>query len=157
MKIALKDEFSSFRPPCEATKGAYQPRIEFRPAPDRTAEAKWIRQVMRARASRESFFGSQLFADPAWDMLLELYWSEIAQRRISVSKLSNASGSPLTTALRWISALQKNGFVARMNDPLDGRRVFVRLTDRGREAMSNYLASLPESIFPFAAPAPLAS
>lgn len=114
----------------------------------RIAEVNWLREVLCARRRRGEYFNARLFADPAWDMLLELYRAELAQSKISVSSLCFVSGAPLTTALRWIKALQNDGLVARSNDPLDGRRVFVRLTDDGLQAMRAYLASLPQLLQP---------
>jgi hypothetical protein len=43
-----------------------------------------IRTVIRARRLRTRFFADDLFADPAWDMLLDLLQAEIAQLRVPV-------------------------------------------------------------------------
>jgi len=48
---------------------------------------------MRAR-----YFRDELFADPAWDMLLDLLQAEIAQLRVPVSSLCIAASVPATTA-----------------------------------------------------------
>lgn len=48
-----------------------------------------------------------------------------------------------------LTALQRDGLIDQLGDPLDGRRVFVTLTDKGRRAMRDYLSSLPQSIYPF--------
>jgi DNA-binding MarR family transcriptional regulator len=102
-----------------------------------------VRQGLHARAQRGRFFSARLFSDPAWDMLLELYAASLAQRRLSVSRLSERARVPLTTALRWISALEKEGAIERQADPLDGRRVFIMLSEEGRSAMSAYFDELP--------------
>ena len=39
-----------------------------------------VRQIIRARRLRARYFDEELFADPAWDMLLDLLQAEIAQR-----------------------------------------------------------------------------
>jgi DNA-binding MarR family transcriptional regulator len=111
-------------------------------------KAKWCRQLLRARRERDKYFGTRLFADPAWDMLLELFAAELSQRRVSVGSLAHASGTPMTTSLRWIDALVKAGLAERRQDPLDGRRIFVSLTDKGLRAMDDYLASLPPTVNP---------
>ena len=112
-------------------------------------ECRWIRDLLRARARRGDFLNARLFADPAWDMLLALYGAELAQRRLSVSSVCASAGAPMTTALRWIQALEKEGLTSRRRDPLDGRRIFVDLTTKGRDAMKAYFASLPKSVYPF--------
>jgi DNA-binding MarR family transcriptional regulator len=89
-----------------------------------------------------------LFADPAWDMLLELYVAQLSQRRMTVSRLSEASGVPSTTALRWIETLVRHGLADRRNDPLDGRRVYISLSAEGCRAIQDYLDSLPACVNP---------
>lgn len=39
---------------------------------ERLIDAGRVRAIIRARRLRDQFFGSDLFADPAWDMLLDL-------------------------------------------------------------------------------------
>ena len=97
-----------------------------------------IRQALLARQQRGRFFSSELFADPAWDMLLELYSAHLGQRRLSVSSLCGGSGVPPTTALRWITTMEKSQLIVRRNDPMDGRRVFVELSQPGIDGMDAY-------------------
>jgi DNA-binding MarR family transcriptional regulator len=115
----------------------------------RLAEAKWLREVIRARSRRSVYFSSKLFSDPAWDLLLNLYLAELRQVRTAVTDLGNLAGVPPTTSLRWIDALMKEGLVIRQQDPYDARRWFVRLTTRGSEAMRSYCESLPMMVAPF--------
>ena len=56
-----------------------------------------MRSVIRARRLRSRFFPDDLFADPAWDMLLDLLQAEIAQLRVPVSSLCIAASVPATT------------------------------------------------------------
>jgi len=73
-------------------------------------------------------------------MLLELYLSEITDRPIAVSSLCASALVPATTALRWIWRLETGGWAERHTDPNDGRRIFISLTERGRESMERFLA-----------------
>lgn len=104
-----------------------------------------VRGIISARAARRRFFGDELFADPAWDILLELYTFRSSQQRTSVSKLCLTAGVPTTTALRWIEKLHSDGLVERQPDPLDGRRVWISLSERGYEAMTSYLEAIGEN------------
>lgn len=108
----------------------------------RAASVETVRSSIRDRSQRDRFFPSELFADPAWDMLLDLYLSEIIQRRVSVSSLCIASNVPDTTALRWIASLERDGLIERTSDPFDKRRYFMSLTGKGRQAMDAYFSSL---------------
>ena len=62
--------------------------------------ADTVRAVIRARRLRSRYFQEDMFADPAWDMLLDLLQAEIAQLRVPVSSLCIAASVPATTALR---------------------------------------------------------
>lgn len=107
---------------------------------------QFVRGVIATRARRREFFGPDLFADPAWDILLELYVLHCEQRRASISKLSIDAGIPATTALRWMEKLHKDGLIDRENDPFDGRRVWVELSAKGVEAMESFLRRIgPET------------
>lgn len=86
-----------------------------------------VRAIIRARRTREQFFGTDLFSDPAWDILLDLYAARLEKRRVAVSSLCIAAAVPSTTALRWIKSLTDVGLLARAADPQDGRRVYIEL------------------------------
>jgi DNA-binding MarR family transcriptional regulator len=104
--------------------------------------ADTVRSVIRARRLRSRFFEEDLFADPAWDMLLDLLQAEIAQLRVPVSSLCIAAAVPATTALRWLKTLTDKGLFVRRADPHDGRRVFVELSPEASLAMRRYFAEV---------------
>lgn len=101
-----------------------------------------VRSVIRARRLRSRFFPEELFADPAWDMLLDLLQAEIAQLRVPVSSLCIAAAVPATTALRWLKTMVQQGLFVRRADPHDGRRVFVELAPDSSRAMRFYFAEV---------------
>jgi DNA-binding MarR family transcriptional regulator len=101
-----------------------------------------IRSVIRARRLRARYFSEDLFADPAWDMLLDLLQAEIAQLRVPVSSLCIAAAVPATTALRWLKTMVGNGLFIRRADPHDGRRVFVELAPEASEALRRYFGEV---------------
>lgn len=111
------------------------------PSPSATVTEQDVRALLQARRSRAHFFDHDLFADPAWDMLLELYAAQLGQRRITVSSLCTAAAVPATTALRWIGVLEKRGLLARVKDAFDGRRVFISLAEKASDAMTAYFAT----------------
>jgi len=105
-------------------------------------DVETVRSVIRARRLRGRFFSEELFADPAWDMLLDLLQAEIAQLRVPVSSLCIAAAVPATTALRWIKTMTEQGLFVRRADPHDGRRVFVELAPAASDAMRRYFAEV---------------
>ncbi|PJG48544.1 MarR family transcriptional regulator [Sphingobium sp. LB126] len=104
-------------------------------------DAVQVRDLLRARRLRDDFLPADLFADPAWDMLLDLLAARLEHERVSVSSLCIASAVPPTTALRWIRTLTEQGFVHRQADPHDGRRVFITLTDHTAEALARWFTA----------------
>jgi DNA-binding NarL/FixJ family response regulator len=98
-----------------------------------------IRAIIRARRLREHYFPPDLFADPAWDMLLDLMAARLDGQRVAVSSLCIAAAVPATTALRWIKALTEQGLFVRVADPADGRRVYIELSDGAAGAVVAYL------------------
>jgi len=105
-------------------------------------DARTLRRIIRDRQARGQHFARSLFADPAWDMLLDLTAARVERRRVSISSLCLASGVPSTTALRWIRMLEDARLIEREVDVGDRRRSFVVLTDTAALAMARYLASI---------------
>ena len=57
---------------------------------------KAVAALMRMRRVRATYFDQELFADPAWDMMLELFHAELTHRRVPVSNLCSAAAVPAT-------------------------------------------------------------
>lgn len=105
-----------------------------------------VREVIRLRRLRSRFFDDELFADPAWDMMLDLLQAEIAQLRVPVSSLCIAAAVPATTALRWVKRMVSDGLFVRRPDVSDGRRVWVELSPPTSAALRNYFAEVGKAI-----------
>ena len=109
------------------------------PDPSQPSTPEALRQVIKRRRAREICFPSGLFADPAWDILLDLTVARIEGQDLSVTDVCVAAAVPQTTALRWIGTLEREGLIDRIPDPRDSRRVIVRLSSGGWARMENYL------------------
>lgn len=112
------------------------------PAGPAQPDARMVRQVIRNRQARARFFEGELFADPAWDILLDLTAARAEHTRVSVTSLCIASGVPPTTALRWIGQMTDAGLLRRGEDPSDRRRAFITLSDSAADAMARYFAQV---------------
>ncbi|MBD3729588.1 MAG: winged helix DNA-binding protein [Sphingomonadales bacterium] len=108
------------------------------PLPD----ARLVRQVIAQRQARARYFDAELFADPAWDILLDLTAARVERKRVSVTSLCIASGVPPTTALRWIAQMSEAGLLERVEDETDRRRAFIQLSDKAADAMARYFAEV---------------
>jgi hypothetical protein len=108
-------------------------------------ETRWsllalARHTYALRRQRAELFGSaDLFGEPAWDILLDLYIARGEGKPVSVSSACIGSASPPTTGLRWLSVLTEQGLIAREADAQDHRRIMVHLTERGIAAMERFL------------------
>jgi predicted transcriptional regulator len=105
-----------------------------------------VRSVIRARRLRGRYFPEDLFADPAWDMMLDLLQAEISHLRVPVSSLCIAAAVPATTALRWLKTLVQEGLFVRRADPHDGRRVFVELAPQASQALRRFFADVEQAV-----------
>lgn len=98
-----------------------------------------VMRVLALRRARTKYLSADLFGEPAWDLLLELYLAELDHVRLSVSNACIRMEVPSTTALRWVTKLIDSGLVRRYDDQFDQRRSFLALTDQGAAAMKALL------------------
>lgn len=105
-----------------------------------SALVKLARSMYRFRRVRDEEFGSSMFHDPRWDMLLDLFIASELGRRISTSSACIASSAPSTTALRHLSALVTHGLVRRVSNGHDARSTWVELTDEGHARVASVLS-----------------
>ena len=134
----------------ESPARAYSGQAAERETPVRTPrpplpDPRLVRTIIRQRQLRAKFFDAELFADPAWDMLLDLTAARAEHTRVSVTSLCIASGVPPTTALRWIGQMTQRGLLERVEDESDRRRAFIALSDSAADAMARYFAELGRS------------
>lgn len=108
-------------------------------AAERDSDAGYIRAIIRVRRLRDQYFRGDLFADPAWDILLDLMAARLEGRKVAVSSLCIAAAVPATTALRWIKLLTDRGLLVRVADPEDGRRVHIELAEEAARVLGAYL------------------
>jgi DNA-binding MarR family transcriptional regulator len=98
------------------------------------------RQIYQARRERRLLTDWQdLFGEPAWDMLLDLYIAEHDGLRVTASNACAAADVPNSTALRWLHTLEQRGMIALDEDPADRRRSFVRLKPETMAQLNRYL------------------
>jgi DNA-binding MarR family transcriptional regulator len=118
------------------------------PSPARAEDGPMLRAFIRLRRMRGQHFLPALFADPAWDILLDLAAARIEGRVVAVSSLCIAAAVPATTALRWITHMTEQALLVRKPDPADGRRVFIALSDEAAAGIDGYLAAARKVVAP---------
>lgn len=117
------------------------------PPPDKARLTDIARNVYRARRLRARAFGDEnLFGEPAWDLMLDLFIAEAERKPLSVTAACIGAAVPTSTALRWIVILESRGLVRRENDPTDARRVFLHLTPDGHATMTRYFIQFQREV-----------
>lgn len=110
---------------------------------DNVLEATELLQMAKAiyamRRKRSAYLGEEIFGEPAWDMLLDLFIAHVEGRRISITSCTIASAAPTSTGLRYIRSLEKAGLVVRRSAKEDRRRSFVSLTQEGASTLVKIL------------------
>jgi len=97
-----------------------------------------LEMLREMRRVRSKYLPEELFSDPCWDVLLDLYEARLSSTQVSVTALGATSGVPMATALRRIGELQQHGLVERVGDSEDKRRSIVSLTRQGLQALDNF-------------------
>lgn len=100
-----------------------------------------IRSILEIRRRRSAAFGSDLFSDPAWDILLELLAAELGRREVRLSDLTSI-GRPSTIA-RWVAALEQRGLIIGALNPLQPHDFGLKLSRRGAEKLKRFLSDAP--------------
>lgn len=63
------------------------------------------------RRSRSKILPADLFAEPAWDLLLELFVADAQGRRLTARQVCDRSGISSYVMARWLMHLSQSGFV----------------------------------------------
>lgn len=120
--------------------------LDFRAEGNFDLEA-WARSELRSRRLRGSFLSDAMFGEGAWEILLELASNGLNDLTHAVIDLCAHSRLPLSTTLRWISYLEREGLVRRENAN-DEAQSKIGLTDKGQSALENYVrAARGQSVF----------
>jgi hypothetical protein len=138
-KTSVSDKAISFRP---APLGEFQGFPSASATHPDATDTQTLREIIKLRRTRERFFPPDLFADPAWDILLDLKAAGQEGRHVSVSSLCIAAAGPPTTALRWITVMTESGMLVRHQDPADARRVFIELSDETSAKLDDYFVAI---------------
>lgn len=92
----------------------------------------------------------EIFGEPAWDIMLDLFVASVDNRLVSTTSACLSSTAPATTGLRYLRVLEDKGLVERVPDEEDGRVVNVRLTESavGKmvQLLSRYAKSSPVGV-----------
>lgn len=78
----------------------------------------------------------------AWSLLLAAHRARVEGRSLSVTVLCSFAPSPLSTALRWLTELEKHGLLVSRPDDTDGRLRWVALSGKGSLVLTRYASEM---------------
>jgi hypothetical protein len=125
---------------------------EFAAGRDEEPLADFAESLYRHRRRRGRYLPEKIFAEPAWDILLDLYVNGVRGRPVSITSACIAGDIPATTGLRWLGVLEQEKLIEREVSTTDARVTLVRLTAQAREQMREFFAeasrttAMPETV-----------
>ncbi len=97
------------------------------------------RRHYECRRYRNQFFDNpELFGDPGWDMLVDLFIAIEEGRRLTAAELCAEAGVPLSTAYRWLTLMESRGLVVRSLSENDLQESTVIISAQAREDMKRF-------------------
>ena len=106
-------------------------------------------KIRFSRQRRRKFFGSAMFAETAWDILLVLYVADGELPRPGASDLARSTDAPFSTTSRWLTYLDDEGLVSVGGRNSEGDATRVELTHKGRSLLDEYFLELRAAeVFP---------
>lgn len=100
--------------------------------------------LLRGLAKQPDFGAKDVVFNPAWQLLLELFVAQLEGRPVPVTNACLSLGTAQTTALRFLTDLERRSLIASVSDPADGRRRLIRLTPRVEAELRCYLQNAVE-------------
>lgn len=105
---------------------------------------KIIRAEIDKQNLRKKYFPSELFGEPAWNILLDLYDSSLRGRAVTVSDACIASQAPPTTGIRWVQRLEELDLLERHRSSKDARINYLTLTERAQQQLRDFFSAVAE-------------
>lgn len=94
------------------------------------------------RSSRSDLFGSRVFSDPAWDLLLAAFAAYLQTKKLTISEFCSSFEMPPSTAHRWMKKLIDDGLLERRGDPFDARLTWLDLSSKAIDGLNRYFVAL---------------
>lgn len=113
------------------------------PSPRVESAVETARRAYDERKARARFVGNDdMFGEPAWDILLDLFINQANEEKVTVKIACVHADVPPTTTMRWLNVLEQNGLIQCDADPADPKQHLINLTPAGYEGMLRYLESI---------------
>lgn len=105
---------------------------------DHDSAASVAAAILEVRHTRRDFLPAEIFSEPAWDLLLELFIADSEGLRLTAADVSQRCDIPPTLLSRWLKYLSKAGFViGDGHGDLDDQ---LTLSGKGMESMERAIS-----------------
>ena len=98
--------------------------------------------LIRSNEVKKKYFTDDFFNDPAWNMLLDLMQNHLENKEVTASSLYFSSNSPIATASRRLSEMEKARLVTKRQDAGDKRRQIVEITAYAYQKIEDYFRTI---------------
>jgi DNA-binding MarR family transcriptional regulator len=113
---------------------ASRPELEYSP----TSPVATAHRLIRFAVERADQLGGDLFANPAWSILLNVFIATELDRRATIESVAVAANLTESSAARWLNVLVQRGLL-EIVESADGDRPLVRTTESGRRRLGGFL------------------
>jgi DNA-binding MarR family transcriptional regulator len=100
-----------------------------------------LTRYVEARRVRSMLLGQNLFADPAWDILLMLYQADLEGRALTLEQLSETLRLSMSVIVGQVGVLERRGLLdEHHSSPNSRRRRAICLSPLAIDAMSSWFS-----------------
>lgn len=107
-----------------------------------TMRIKRATAILNIHRARDRAFGMDIFANPAWDILLNLYVASLEARMTTIEELCDETGGSAGTIARYVRLLESSNYVVRGDAQKTMRGVSFALSDTAVTMMDEALSTL---------------
>lgn len=105
---------------------------------DHDSAASVAEAILNFRHARRDFLPAEIFSEPAWDLLLELFVADSEGLKLTGAEVSQRCNIPPTVLSRWLKYLFNTGFV--IADGYGDQKDQLTLSGKGMESMEQTIS-----------------
>ncbi|HEY0627446.1 MAG TPA: hypothetical protein VGD10_12045 [Allosphingosinicella sp.] len=105
------------------------------------------RQEYGQRRERDKIFEDGIFADPGWDLLLDLFVMASEGRAVSIPHACAAAYAHPGTVRNLIAHMEKSGLIRRIAHPAAPDCAYLELSDSAYQKMLQYFSVARKAYF----------
>ena len=95
------------------------------------AQRDFAELALQTRRKRGRLLATDVLADCAWDMLLDLFVNRVDGKLTSTPSLCARTSAPPSTAMRYVALLERAGLVEQVQPHGDATHPTIGLTQEG--------------------------